>query len=68
MVQKRKSYDTAFKRQAVELSKRRKNLPELTRELGIKPHPLYDWLKEYKEFDKGSFPGNGNLKLTPDQE
>ncbi len=68
MVQKRKSYDAAFKRQAVELSKGRKNLSELARELGIRPHHLYNWRKEYKEFGEGSFPGNGNLKLTSEQE
>jgi len=34
MTQKRKIYDAAFNRQAVELSKGRKNLSELARELG----------------------------------
>src|SRR5699024_1785200 len=68
MTQKRKTYDAAFKRQAVELSKGRKNLSELARELGIRPHQLYNWRKEFKEFGESSFPGNGNLKLTPEQE
>ena len=68
MTQKRKIYDAAFKRQAVELSKGRKNLSELARELGIKPHQLYNWRKELKEFGEGSFPGNGKLKLTSEQE
>lgn len=68
MTQKRKTYDAAFKREAVELSKGRKNFSELARELGIKPHQLYNWRKELKEFGEGSFPGNGNLKLTPEQE
>ena len=68
MTQKRKIYDAAFKRQAVELSKGRKNLSELARELGIKPHHLYNWRKEFEEFGEGSFPGNGNLKQTPEQE
>ncbi|WP_240938605.1 transposase [Arenibacter sp. 6A1] len=68
MTQKRKTYDTAFKRQAVALSKGRKNLSELARELGIKPYLLYSWRKEFKEFGEGSFPGNGNLKLSPEQE
>lgn len=68
MTQKRKTYDAAFKRQAVALSKGRKNLSELARELGIRPQQLYSWRKEYQEFGEGSFPGNGNLKLTPEQE
>ncbi|SEB00909.1 hypothetical protein SAMN05443667_11517 [Flavobacterium gillisiae] len=29
---------------------------------------LYKWRKEYEEFGQGSFPGNGNLKQTPEQE
>ena len=68
MTQKRKTYDEAFKRQDVELSKNRKNLSELARELGIKPQLLYNWRKEFDKFSEGSFPGNGNLKLTPEQE
>lgn len=64
----RKSYDTAFKKQAVELAKERKNKSELARELGITVTLLYKWCKESEEFGEASFPGNGNLKLTPDQE
>ena len=33
MKRERKTYDPAFKRQAVELSKTRKNISELTREI-----------------------------------
>jgi transposase len=29
---------------------------------------LYKWRKEYEEFGEGSFPGKGNLKLTPELE
>ena len=68
MTQERKLYDAAFKRQAVELSKDRKNLSELARELGIQVTLLYKWRKELDTFQAGSFPGNGNLKLTPEQE
>lgn len=64
----RKTYDAAFKHQAVELAKERKNKSELARELGITPTLLYKWCKESEEFGEASFPGNGNLKLTPDQE
>ena len=68
MVRKRKTYDTAFKRQAVELTKTRKNVSELARELGIQPQLLYKWRKEYEALGEGSFPGNGNLKLTLNQK
>lgn len=67
MVQERKKYDPAFKRQAVELSKDRKNLSELARELGVKVTLLYKWRREFDTYETGSFPGNGNLKLTPEQ-
>lgn len=68
MKQTRKSYDTLFKRQAVELTKERKNKSELARELGIPVALLYKWCKEFENFGTGSFPGNGKLKLTPEQE
>ena len=68
MKQGRKINDAAFKIRAVELSNDRSNLSELARELGIKVSLLYKWRKEYQQFGTGSFPGNGNLKLTPEQE
>ncbi len=46
----------------------RKNVSQLARELGIQPQLLYKWRREYDALGEGSFPGNGNLKLTPEQE
>lgn len=43
-------------------------MSELARELGIKVSLLYKWRKDYQEYGEGSFPGKGNLKLTPEQE
>ena len=68
MSRTRKNYDAEFKRHAVKLANERKNKSELARELGISPTLLYKWCSEEKEFGQGSFPGNGNLKLTPEQE
>ncbi|WP_242400756.1 IS3 family transposase [Flavobacterium indicum] len=68
MKRERKIYDPAFKTKAVQLSNERDNISELARELGIKVSLLYKWRKEYEEFGEGSFPGKGNLKLTPEQE
>ena len=65
MKRERKIYDPAFKTKAVQLSNERTNISELARELGIAVTLLYKWRKEYEEFGEGSFPGNGNLKLTP---
>lgn len=64
----RKTYDESFKRHSVELAKDRNNKSELARELGIGVTLLYKWCKEAEEFGASSFPGNGNLKLTPEQE
>ncbi len=68
MIKVRKKYDRAFKERAVELSKSRKNIAELSRALGISAAQLYKWRKESEEFGSGSFPGNGNLKQTREQE
>jgi transposase len=68
MKQSRKIYDRAFKEKAVQLSYERHNISELARELGITAPQLYKWRKEYEEFGQGSFPSNGNVKQTPEQE
>jgi transposase len=68
MKQQRKMYDSVFKRKAVELSQERSNISELAREQGIRVTLLYKWRKEQEEFGEGSFPGKGNLKLSPEQE
>jgi transposase len=46
----------------------RTNVSELARELVVTAPQLYKWRKEYEEFGQASFPGNGNLKQTPEQE
>jgi transposase len=68
MKQERKIYDPAFKIKAVELSNERNNITELARELGIRVSMLYKWRADYDKYGQGSFPGKGNLKLTPEQE
>jgi transposase len=68
MKQSRKIYDALFKRKVVELSQERSNISELARELGIRVSLLYKRRKEQEEFGEGSFPGKGNLKLSPEQE
>ncbi|MEN5436776.1 MULTISPECIES: transposase [Sphingobacterium] len=68
MTKIRKKYDRTFKERAVELSKDRKNISELARELGVSAAQLYKWRKESEDFGAGSFPGNGNVKQTPEQE
>jgi transposase len=50
------------------LSYERHNIAELARELGITAPQFYKWRNGVKEFGPGSFPGNGKLKQTPEQE
>jgi transposase len=68
MKQTRKIYDRSFKEKAVRLSYERNNISEFARELGVTAPQLYKWRKEYEEFGLGSFPRNGKLKQTPEQE
>ena len=68
MKSSRKIYPSDFKVKAVELSFERNNISELTRELGITASLIYKWRKDYQEYGSNSFPGKGNLKLTPEQE
>ena len=68
MKKMRKIYDRVFKEKAVQLSYERHNISELARELGVTAPQLYKWRKEYEEFGQGSFPGNSNIKQTPEQE
>ena len=68
MKQVRKIYDKSFKEKVVQLSYERTNISEFARELGVTAPQLYKWSKEFEEFGEGSFPGNGNLKLTAEQE
>ena len=44
------------------MSYERKNVSRLARELGISAAFIYRWRKEYAQYGKGSFPGNGLIK------
>ena len=64
----RKIYNRVFKEKAVQLSYERYNISELVRKLGITAPQLYKWRRQHEQFGQGSFPGNGNVKQTPEQE
>lgn len=55
----RTRYDEAFKENAVKIGLDRKNVSDLSRELGISPALLFRWRKEFQEKEEGSFLGNG---------
>ncbi len=64
MNQLRKKFDKEFKKKAVELSYTRGSATEIAEELGIERALLYRWRKEFKQYDKNSFPGHGTPKMT----
>jgi len=64
MTQTRKKYDKEFKQKAVELAAARGNAAEIAEELGIKTDLLYRWRREYNQYEKNSFPGQGKVKMT----
>jgi transposase len=66
---KRRSYTEEFKKDAVELSfNSDKTIKEIAEDLGISYGNLTRWRREYKQKGNLAFPGNGNQKLTPEQQ
>ena len=68
MSKSRKQYDREFKVMAVELSKSHANIVLLARELDIRPELLYRWRREFMDAPQSSFPGNGHVVRTAEQE
>jgi transposase len=67
MTEKRKTYTTEFKREAVRLvTEQRYGVAETARNLGINVNMLRRWKQEYTDSAQAAFPGNG--RLPPDQE
>ena len=52
---------------AVELSKNREDINNLAQELGIKPDLIYRWRREFSRTESNSFPGQGNMALSPQE-
>ena len=64
-----KTYTEEFKKDAVELSfNSDKTIKEVAEDLGISYGNLTRWRREYKQKGDLAFPGNGNQKLTPEQQ
>ena len=65
----RRTYTEEFKRDAVELSfNSDKTVKEIADDLGIIYGSLTRWRREYKNKGEHAFPGNGNQKLTPEEQ
>ena len=65
---KRRKFDREFKQMAVELSKTRKDIPVLAKELDIRADLIYRWRRESEDQPDGSFPGNGHQISTEEQK
>ena len=67
MKQKRKSYSRDYKLRLVEICKAKGNVESVSREYGISGNTLHRWIKEFKDYSTGSFPGRGKPKLTEEE-
>jgi transposase len=67
MSQSRRKFDKEFKLMTVELSKSRKDLAALAKELDINVDLIYRWRKELLDKREGGFPGNGKVKQTSEE-
>ena len=64
---KRRTYAAEFKREAVQLMMEHGYaLAEAPRNLGLNPHMLHRWQREFAEDAHAGFPGNG--RVSPTQE
>ncbi|MDQ1165618.1 hypothetical protein [Flavobacterium sp. SORGH_AS_0622] len=68
MKKKVKIYDRDFKVKAVLLSFQRNSIEPVERELGITKTLLNRWRQDYEKYGDGSFPGFGNLRISPGQK
>ena len=63
---KKRQYTQEFKKEAVEYSLTSgKTIEKVARDLGISPHNLTRWRKEYRKRGELAFPGHGKESLTP---
>ncbi len=67
--EKRRKYDSDFKRRAVDLSNDpSRKVTEVAASLGISAELLYRWRKEFAAMGAIAFPGNGIPALTDEQK
>ena len=69
MDSKKRQFTQEFKKEAVEYSlSSGKTVEEVARDLGVSPHNLTRWRKEYRKRGELAFPGHGKENLTPQEE
>lgn len=68
MVQRRRKYDSEFKREAVRLAEEsKKSAAQVARDLGIHRNLIYRWCNDLREGGQEAFPGQGNLKASDEE-
>jgi transposase len=68
-VQKRRKYDSDFKRSAVLLSEEPgRTVAEVAENLGVGKDLIYSWRRQMRERGEIAFPGNGKIALTSEQK
>jgi len=66
---KKRQFTKEFKKEAVEYSLQSgKTIEKVACDLGISPHNLNRWRKEYRKRGQLAFPGHGKENLTPKEE
>lgn len=68
MTNRRKKYDPEFKRMIVELFENGKSAIEISEEFEIGKDLVYQWKNALQKDRDQSFPGNGKVNRTPEQE
>ena len=68
-VQRRRKYDSDFKRNAVQLSEEPgRTIAEVAENLGIARDLLYRWRREHQAREGLAFPGHGREALSPQEQ
>lgn len=66
--QTRRSFTKEFKLDVISQSYQRENIKQLADELDIRPELIYRWRSEYASAPEVSFPGQGTVAQTPEQQ
>lgn len=67
MSKKRQNYDKAFRQEAAKMVlEQGLNCREVAQSLGVSASSVASWVKQFAEYGKDAFPGNG--KLMPKDE
>lgn len=65
---KRRTFTPEFKREAVQLAKQPDvSVGQVARDLGLSESVLRRWIQAHDHAGEHAFPGNGKVRLTPEQ-